>query len=70
MKSTIACLFTYKQKELMPYKETFEKLVDEKAFKEELITFKIAEDDDDAVLLSEHRHIAMPILMRLTVLEW
>ena len=69
IKSVIACIFTYKNKALTPYREHFEALLEEKTFKDELVLFKISEEDNDAVVHVEHRAVVMPILLRFFALK-
>ncbi|XP_037815969.1 small subunit processome component 20 homolog [Lucilia sericata] len=58
-KSALDCLFSYKSKALIPYKDLLYNMLDEKKFKDELINFKV-----DTVSL-EHRQEFMEILLRL-----
>ena len=60
----MACIFSCRNKALLPYKEHFDAFLDEKKFKEQLVIFKIAEDDGDAVLHGDHRQFVMPVLLR------
>ncbi|XP_043287121.1 small subunit processome component 20 homolog [Venturia canescens] len=62
-KAALDCLFAYKPKYLMPYKENLYSLVDEKNLKNELARFRI--DQESSILKNEDREGLMPILMRL-----
>ncbi|XP_065367264.1 small subunit processome component 20 homolog [Calliphora vicina] len=58
-KAALDCIFSYKSKALIPYKELLYNMLDEKKFKDELINFKV-----ETVSL-EHRQEFMEILLRL-----
>lgn len=62
-KAALDCLFSYKSKYLMPYKENLYSLVDEKNLKNELARFRI--DQESCMLKNEDREGLMPVLMRL-----
>jgi hypothetical protein len=61
-KAAFDCICTYKAKYLMPYKENFEKLLDDKQFKREIVLFSI--NEDTTLVRPEHRGELMPLLMR------
>ncbi|RCN31935.1 Down-regulated in metastasis [Ancylostoma caninum] len=63
-KSVIACIFSYKDKALLPYKENFERLVDEKSFREQLVLFSINEEEGNSVVHKDHRPTVMRVLLR------
>lgn len=46
----------------MPYKENFEKLLDDMQFKREIVLFSISEET--TVIQEEHKADLMPLLMR------
>ncbi|XP_058979679.1 small subunit processome component 20 homolog [Musca domestica] len=58
-KCALDCVMSYKSKSLMPYKELFYNILDEKKFKDELLNFKV-----DTVS-EEHREQFMHIFLRL-----
>ncbi|XP_046606050.1 small subunit processome component 20 homolog [Neodiprion virginianus] len=62
-KSALNCLFTYKHKYLVPYKEHLYNLIDEKSLKNELALFKI--DKESNMIQDDHREALLPILMRI-----
>ncbi|CAD5215453.1 unnamed protein product [Bursaphelenchus xylophilus] len=62
-KYAVECLFSYKIKELDPYKENFENLVADKQFSDELVHFSV--DEHSTVVVNEHRDTVLPILMRV-----
>ena len=55
-------MLTYKHKYLTPYRENFERLLDDKHFKKEIVLFSI--DQEATTIQPEHRPDLMPILMR------
>ncbi|VDM84262.1 unnamed protein product [Strongylus vulgaris] len=63
-KAAIACIFSYKDKSLLPYKENFERLLDEKSFREQLVLFSINEEEGVCVVHEDHRSAVMHILLR------
>ncbi|RCN49444.1 Down-regulated in metastasis [Ancylostoma caninum] len=63
-KSVIACIFSYKDKALLPYKENFERLLDEKSFREQLVLFSINEEEGNSVVHKDHRPAVMRVLLR------
>ncbi|CAD6242799.1 GSCOCG00009582001-RA-CDS, partial [Cotesia congregata] len=65
-KAVLDCVFTYKQRELLPYKEHLYGLTDEKNLRNELARFKVVDDHAPSETIKpEDRTIVMPILMRL-----
>ncbi len=61
-KTVLACVMTYKYKYLIPYKENFDALMDDKGFREALVQFSI--DETNGVVQEEHREELLPILFR------
>ena len=57
------CIMSYKYKYLVPYRENFERLLEDKSFKDEIVLFSI--DHENSVVSSEHRPEVLPILMRI-----
>lgn len=45
-------------------REYLENLLDEKKFRNTIVLFKIAEDEEDAVVNAEHRQHVIPLLLR------
>ncbi|KAH3726396.1 hypothetical protein DPMN_052258, partial [Dreissena polymorpha] len=62
-KTAFRCLMTYKFKYLVPYKENFERLLEDKSFKNEIVLFSI--DNETSVVSPEHRQDALTVLMRI-----
>ncbi|XP_048012718.1 small subunit processome component 20 homolog isoform X1 [Megalobrama amblycephala] len=62
-KIALDCLMTYKDPNILPYKENLVRLLDDKNFKDEIVHFNIAEEG--AVVLSSHRPQLIPMLMRI-----
>uniref|UniRef100_A0A0N5ASA4 DRIM domain-containing protein n=1 Tax=Syphacia muris TaxID=451379 RepID=A0A0N5ASA4_9BILA len=62
-KVVLKCIFKYNYKYLNPYRENFEKLVDERTFLNELVLFVV--DDQNSAIVEEHREKMFPVLMRL-----
>ncbi|KAL6263531.1 hypothetical protein P5V15_006320 [Pogonomyrmex californicus] len=62
-KAALNCLFAYKYKYLLPYKESLYNLLNEKNFKNELARFKL--DQESNMIEEEHRESLMPIIMRI-----
>ncbi|KAI6238019.1 Small subunit processome component 20-like protein [Aphelenchoides fujianensis] len=62
-KAALNCLFAFKNKALEAYRENFEKLVDDKTFRDELVHFSV--DGENTAIAGEHRAEVMPVLMRL-----
>ncbi|VDO64326.1 unnamed protein product [Haemonchus placei] len=63
-KSVLACIFSYRDKALLPYKENFERLLDEKTFREQLVLFTINEEEGNSIIHSDYRGKVMHILLR------
>ncbi|XP_025097744.1 small subunit processome component 20 homolog [Pomacea canaliculata] len=57
------CIMTYKYKYLTPYKENFERLLDNKTFKSEVVLFSV--DHESSEIRQEHRAELLPVLMRI-----
>ncbi|XP_050963565.1 small subunit processome component 20 homolog [Labeo rohita] len=62
-KIALDCLMTYKDPNILPYKENLERLLDDKHFKDEIVHFNISEEG--AVVLTSHRPQLIPMLMRI-----
>ncbi|KAG7189774.1 hypothetical protein KM043_017437 [Ampulex compressa] len=62
-KAALNCLFSYKHKYLLAYKEHLYNLIAEKNLKNELALFKI--DQESKMIQEEHRNDFIPILMRI-----
>ena len=62
-KVVFQCIMSYKYKYLMPYKENFARLLEDKSFKDEIVLFSI--DHESSVVSSEHRADVLPVLMRI-----
>ncbi|XP_073694690.1 small subunit processome component 20 homolog [Garra rufa] len=62
-KIALDCLMTYKDPNILPYKENLERLLDDKHFKDEIAHFNITEEG--AVVLPSHRPKLIPMLMRI-----
>ncbi|KAK5977308.1 Down-regulated in metastasis [Trichostrongylus colubriformis] len=63
-KSALACIFSYRDKSLLPYKENFERLLDEKTFREQLVLFTINEEENNSIVHLDHRQAVMHVLLR------
>ncbi|KAI3366882.1 hypothetical protein L3Q82_009528 [Scortum barcoo] len=59
----LECVLTYKDPNIVPYKENLEKLLDDKHFKEEIVHFNISEET--GVVEASHRARLIPLLMRI-----
>ncbi|XP_069012709.1 small subunit processome component 20 homolog [Embiotoca jacksoni] len=57
------CVLTYKDPNIVPYKENLERLLDDKHFKEEIVHFNISEETE--VVDASHRGTLIPLLMRI-----
>uniref|UniRef100_A0A1I7XIM1 DRIM domain-containing protein n=1 Tax=Heterorhabditis bacteriophora TaxID=37862 RepID=A0A1I7XIM1_HETBA len=64
-KSTMACIYSYKIKAINQYREYFDNILEERAFRDQLVLFKINEEDDDSVIHPDHRDAVMPFLLRV-----
>lgn len=62
-KLALDCIFAYKHKYLLPYKEHLYNMVDDGKFKEAITNFKI--DKESNIVQEEHRPQLMPIVMRI-----
>lgn len=58
----LECVLTYKDANIVPYKENLERLLDDKHFKEEIVHFNISET---GVVDASHRARLIPLLMRI-----
>nr|XP_046234375.1 small subunit processome component 20 homolog isoform X2 [Scatophagus argus] len=59
----LECVLTYKDPDIVPYKENLEKLLEDKHFKEEIVHFNISEET--GVVDASHRAKLIPLLMRI-----
>ncbi|XP_041637012.1 small subunit processome component 20 homolog [Cheilinus undulatus] len=59
----LECVLSYKEPNIVPYKENLEKLLDDKHFKEEIVHFNIS--DESGVVDASHRARLIPLLMRI-----
>ncbi|XP_008399503.1 small subunit processome component 20 homolog isoform X2 [Poecilia reticulata] len=59
----LECVLTYKDPNIVPYKENLERLLDDRHFKEEIIHFNISEET--GVVDASHRGRLIPLLMRI-----
>ncbi|XP_044199894.1 small subunit processome component 20 homolog [Thunnus albacares] len=59
----LECVLTYKDSNIVPYKENLERLLDDKHFKEEIVHFNISEET--GVIDASHRARLIPLLMRI-----
>ncbi|KAK7480717.1 hypothetical protein BaRGS_00028085, partial [Batillaria attramentaria] len=57
------CVMTYRYKFLTPYRENFERLLDDKTFKTEVVLFSV--DAESSEIKPEHRQDLLPVLMRI-----
>ncbi|XP_052810287.1 small subunit processome component 20 homolog [Mya arenaria] len=62
-KTAFKCIMTYKYGYLVPYRENFERLLDDKTFKNEIVLFSISQEN--SVVSPEHRPDLLPVLMRI-----
>ena len=61
-KLAVNCLFTYKFQYLEPYREDFEKLLNDETFRDALTHFSV--DEESGVVEPGHRENLVPILIR------
>ncbi|XP_028307568.1 small subunit processome component 20 homolog [Gouania willdenowi] len=59
----LECVFSYKDPNIVPYKENLERILDDKHFKEEIVHFNIS--DETGVVDASHRDKLVPVLMRI-----
>ncbi|KAM6895649.1 small subunit processome component 20 homolog [Xenentodon cancila] len=59
----LECVVTYKDPNVVPYRENLERLLDDKHFKEEIVLFNISEET--GVVEGSHRGRLIPLLMRI-----
>ncbi|KAL8599182.1 hypothetical protein ACOMHN_007898 [Nucella lapillus] len=57
------CVVTYRHKFLTPYRENFERLLDDKTFKTEVVLFSV--DQESTEINPEHRQQLLPYLLRI-----
>ncbi|KAK9881414.1 hypothetical protein WA026_016304 [Henosepilachna vigintioctopunctata] len=62
-KAALDCLFTYKPKALLPYKDSLYNLVDDKSFKNELALFNVGREG--STVLEKYRDQLMSVVMRI-----
>uniref|UniRef100_W5LP94 UTP20 small subunit processome component n=1 Tax=Astyanax mexicanus TaxID=7994 RepID=W5LP94_ASTMX len=62
-KAALDCMMTYKDQDIVPYKENLERLLDDRHFKDEIVQFNISEEG--SVVLELHRPKLIPMLMRI-----
>ncbi|KAM7378035.1 hypothetical protein PAMA_013096 [Pampus argenteus] len=62
-RAALECVLTYKDSNIVPYKENLERLLDDKHFKEEIVHFNISEETE--VIDASHRARLIPLLMRI-----
>uniref|UniRef100_A0A3P8T3I9 UTP20 small subunit processome component n=1 Tax=Amphiprion percula TaxID=161767 RepID=A0A3P8T3I9_AMPPE len=60
---SLDCVLTYKDANVVPYKENLERLLEDKHFKEEIVHFNISEET--GVVDASHRGRLIPLLMRI-----
>uniref|UniRef100_A0A3Q1ECN8 UTP20 small subunit processome component n=1 Tax=Acanthochromis polyacanthus TaxID=80966 RepID=A0A3Q1ECN8_9TELE len=60
---SLDCVLTYKDANILPYKENLERLLEDKHFKEEIVHFNISEET--GVVDASHRGRLIPLLMRI-----
>ncbi|XP_038143159.1 small subunit processome component 20 homolog [Cyprinodon tularosa] len=59
----LECVLTFKDANIVPYKENLERLLDDKHFKDEIVRFNISEET--GVVDASHRGRLIPLLMRI-----
>jgi len=59
----LKCLMTYKKKQLLPYHENLENLLNDATFRNELTQFSI--DSENSIVKEEHRPAVVPVLIRI-----
>ncbi|CAB1345772.1 unnamed protein product [Coregonus sp. 'balchen'] len=62
-RAALECVLTYKDPNVLPYKENLERLLDDKYFKDEIVHFNVSEEK--AVVDASHRAQLIPLLMRV-----
>ncbi|XP_070710114.1 small subunit processome component 20 homolog [Pempheris klunzingeri] len=62
-RAALECVLSYKDPNVVPYKENLERLLDDKHFKEEIVHFNISEETE--VVDASHRAGLIPLLMRI-----
>uniref|UniRef100_A0A4D5RSY9 Putative drim down-regulated in metastasis-like protein n=1 Tax=Ixodes scapularis TaxID=6945 RepID=A0A4D5RSY9_IXOSC len=63
-KLAFACVVSYGHKFLMPYRENFERLLDDGSFRSELVLFNV-DDGEEGAVHSDHRPEVVPVLLRI-----
>ncbi|XP_005089362.1 small subunit processome component 20 homolog isoform X2 [Aplysia californica] len=62
-KAAFECLVTYKSPHILPYRENFNRLLDDKTFKSEIILFRV--DEENSEVKDGDRDGLLPVLMRI-----
>ncbi|RUS70515.1 hypothetical protein EGW08_021727, partial [Elysia chlorotica] len=62
-KAAFDCIMTYKSPHLLPYRENFERLLDDKTFKSEITLFSV--DEENSQVKADDREGLLPVLMRI-----
>ncbi|KAL1774813.1 small subunit processome component 20-like [Sigmodon hispidus] len=62
-KIALDCIMTYKHPHILPYRENLQRLLNDRSFKEEIVHFRISEEN--AVVKTAHRADLLPVLMRI-----
>lgn len=62
-KAALSCIFNFKHKSLVTYRQHFDNLVDEKSFRTELLHFSVGEEN--TTLADEDRSVVIPVLLNL-----
>ncbi|KAH9508651.1 U3 snoRNP protein [Bulinus truncatus] len=62
-KAAFECVLTYKSPHVLPYRENFNRLLDDKTFKSEIVLFRI--DEESCEVKEEDREGLLPVLMRI-----
>lgn len=66
----VGCLQTYNFPFLKPYNESFDRLMDDATFREELVKYS-SENADSSIFKEDHKNKLMPILIRyLKIVVW
>ncbi|GMR36733.1 hypothetical protein PMAYCL1PPCAC_06928 [Pristionchus mayeri] len=61
----LSCLFAYRNKALLPYRENLERLCSDKSFREEITLFTL--DEDNCVVDEAHRPHVIPVFLRIVL---
>ncbi|XP_062339462.1 small subunit processome component 20 homolog [Osmerus eperlanus] len=62
-RAVLECVLTYKDPNILPYKDNLDRLLDDRHFKEEIVHFNISEER--TVVDPSHRAQLIPLLMRI-----